>query len=110
MRYVLLTTFALMLAGGQVLFKKAAIAAGAGPLWAGIVNSWTVAALALYAAATVLWIAILRTTPLSQAYPFAALGFVIVPLASTLVFAETLSPRYGIGVMCIVAGILLTSL
>ncbi len=109
MRYVQLTAFAFMLACGQILFKKAALAAGTRPFLIGIQNGWTFAALILYGAATALWISILRTTPLSQAYPFAALGFVIVPLAAYLVFGEPIDARYVLGVVCIVAGILLTS-
>ncbi len=109
MHYVQLIAFALLLACGQILFKKAALAVGDRPLLSGILNIWTVTALLLYAAATLLWISILRTTPLSQAYPFAALGFVIVPLASVLLFHEVLDLRYVAGVVCIVAGILLTS-
>ncbi len=109
MNLLLLPLFALLLAAGQILFKKAALAAGDGPLVPGIINPWTLAALVLYGAATMLWIVILRTTPLSLAYPFAALGFVIVPLAARWMFDEALSSTYLLGALLIVCGVVLTS-
>ena len=109
MKYASLLTFALMLAAGQILFKKAALAVGSQSLLTGIVSGWTFAALTLYAGATLLWISILRTTPLSAAYPFSALGFVVVPLASQWLFGETLQARYLVGALCIVTGIILTA-
>ncbi len=107
---VQLTGFSLMLSTGQVLFKQAAKLPA--PLTtvpgmtALLLNIWFWLALALYGVATLLWIMILQKVPLSQAYPFAALGFVIVPLASWLVMGETLSPLYCAGIALIIAGIL----
>ena len=48
-------------------------------------------AVALYAAATLLWVRILTTVPLSRAYPFVALAFVLVPAAGYLFFHEAIS-------------------
>jgi drug/metabolite transporter (DMT)-like permease len=109
MRTAQLVLFALLLASGQILFKKAALAIVDRDFILALINPWTFAALALYGIATVLWILILRTTPLSTAYPFAALGFVIVPLAASFMFGEPLTARYAMGVICIFAGVLLTS-
>lgn len=66
-------------------------------------------AIFLYGCGTLLWIVILQTVPLSRAYPFAALGFVIVPILSTVLFAEKLSLNYAAGVVLIIAGILVTT-
>lgn len=109
MRYVLLTLFTLLLSFGQTLFKQAALAAGGQALASGIINRWTVAGLVVYGLATVLWISILRTTPLSVAYPFTAIGFLIVPLAAHYLFGEPLHARYLAGAICIIVGILLTA-
>ena len=108
MHHVRLLSFALLLVSGQILFKKAALAVGTQPLLVGVLNGWTLAALAFYGGATLLWISILRSTPLSTAYPYAALGFVIVPLAGQFLFGEALHARYLMGAVCIVTGILLT--
>ena len=108
-----LTAFSFMLSTGQMLFKKAAqlpapLASVPG-LTALLTNIWFWLALALYGIATLLWIMILQKAPLSQAYPFAALGFVIIPLASWLLFGETLSLQYAFGIVLIIAGILVIS-
>ena len=105
-----LVGFSLLLAGGQILFKTAALAAPAmtsvrGVLGLALIPSFW-AALVLYGAATLLWIYLLQTIPLSRAYPFAALGFVIVPLAGLLLFGERVSLTYAIGALLVIGGIL----
>jgi drug/metabolite transporter (DMT)-like permease len=62
-------------------------------------------ALALYAAATLLWVAALKHAPLGRIYPLMALSFVLVPLAATVVLREPVSPGYWAGVALIVAGL-----
>jgi drug/metabolite transporter (DMT)-like permease len=106
MRYVLLVAFALLLSSGQVLFKQAAIAGNRKPFPVALFNGWLVAALILYVIATVLWVWILRTTSLSMAYPFVALGFILVPLAAHYVFGEPFETRYVVGMVLIIAGLL----
>lgn len=120
MAFVKLIAFAVLLAMGQILFKKAALfgvdrsaanqAAGESPdrfawIWS-FLNPWMAAALTLYTAATVLWVLILRSTPISIAYPFVALGFVLVPLAGHLLFDERLSLATIAGCGLIVTGVL----
>ncbi len=48
-------------------------------------------ALGAYAASVVTWVLALRTLPLSFAYPFMALAFLLVPIASILFFRETIN-------------------
>lgn len=109
MRYAPLIAFAFLLASGQILFKKAALASAGKSLLLGLLNWWMLVALVVYGVATLLWVAILRTTPLSVAYPFAALGFVIVPVAARVMFSEPLDLRYAAGAALIVIGIVLTA-
>jgi len=105
-----LVTFPLVLAAGQILFKRAALQIGApqGASWildvARLPTMWL--AVILYAAATLLWVRILTTVPLSRAYVFVALAFVIVPAAGYLLFDETISLRFVIGTLLIVAGVM----
>ena len=63
-------------------------------------------ALMLYAIATALWVWIFRTTPLSIAYPFVALGFILVPLAAHYFFGEPLTTWHVVGTVLIIAGLL----
>lgn len=109
-----LGAFALMLASGQMLFKLAATRTASGlnsvdGLRELLASPWFWLALVLYGAATYLWIAILQRVPLSIAYPFVALGFVIVPFGAWLLFGETVGWRYAGGVVLIMAGIYLTA-
>lgn len=105
MRYALLFAFALLLSAGQILFKKAALSGVGSGLAASFINTWMIAALTLYGGATILWVWLLRTIPLSIAYPFAALGFILVPLSAALLFGEPIRPSYMLGSILIVAGI-----
>lgn len=113
LQYVGLIAFAFMLALGQILFKRTADASehvndmgsvfqlfAAPSFWLAVV---------LYGGATLLWIRMLQSVPLSRAYPFAALGFVIVPVASFFFFDESISWRYAIGAALIVAGVIVTA-
>jgi len=65
-------------------------------------------ALILYAAATLLWIWILSRVNLSLAYPWVAVGMVIVPLLGWLVFGERVGSIFWLGVAFIVIGVGLT--
>ncbi len=97
---------------GQVLFKKASISF---PNEITIINiikfifsPYLISACFLYASATLFWVYILRTVPLNKAYPLIALSFVIVPIISYFFLKETLSIRYGVGIIFILIGISLT--
>lgn len=108
----LLTAYAGGMAGGQLLFKMAALrAATEGPLAerlsAMIFNGFFAAAVLLYAALTVLWVWILNFTPLSRAYVFVALAFAVTPLLGAVVFAEPISIRLVISIGLIFCGLLI---
>lgn len=104
-----LLCFPVAMAVGQILFKRAAmqITPGAGGSWlievARLPTMWL--AVALYAGATLLWVRILTSVPLSRAYPFAALAFVLVPAAGYLFFHEPITIRYALGAAFIVIGV-----
>ena len=57
----------------------------------GFLSPLMIAALALYAVATVLWVYVLRTVPLSAAYAVFAFAFIIVPVLAHFVLDEPLS-------------------
>jgi drug/metabolite transporter (DMT)-like permease len=66
-------------------------------------------ALALYGAATLVWVAVLRHAPLSRIYPIMALSFVLTPLAGIVVLKEPVSSLYWLGVGLILAGLVVIS-
>ena len=112
-RALLLTLLCVaLLAAGQMLFKVAAAQ------WR--IDGWTwttvrsflspalLVALLLYAVATVLWVFILRTVPLSLAFSVYALVFLLVPLLAHLLFGESLSMKTLIGAAVIVVGVVIS--
>jgi drug/metabolite transporter (DMT)-like permease len=107
---VALLLYAAAMAGGQILFKLAAIrntpAGSFGERLLGLIfNRYFVAAIILYAALTVFWVWILTFTPLSRAYIFVALAFVLTPFAGAAFFGEPISARLVIGIALVVVGL-----
>lgn len=106
-QFVLLAGTLVCLSAGQVLFKMAALRmSDVQPFF----ERWThnyylIAALAVYALGTVLWVSTLRQLPLRLAYPAVALSYLIVPLLSHFLLAEALSARTMVGALIIVAGV-----
>jgi len=96
-----------LIALGQVLFKYGA---GALQLSQSLLDRRALAilmtALAVYGAATLLWIFLLRSVPLGRLYPYMALSFVLVALASWLLLGERVVPGQVAGLGLIVAGLL----
>ncbi|MEH6626485.1 MAG: EamA family transporter [Motiliproteus sp.] len=104
----------IIIASGQILFKVVGLRSvddfSAQSLLSDHVTLGTLLfALTLYMISTFLWIHILRTVPLSTAYPFMALSFVLVPLSSWVIFKEPMSWSDGTGATLIVLGIVLMS-
>ena len=105
-----LILFALIVVVGQLTFKRVAQGlgdvAGIGPILRHLTfDPWFIAALALYGGATLLWVMVLRETPLSRAYVFVALAFALVPMGAAIFFQESLGSRYYFGLLLVVAGV-----
>ena len=86
--FIILTVFALSV--GQILFK---FAAGSFEFSVtGIIKNLTninlIIALAVYFLATIMWLFVLKSTPLRVAYPFIALAFIVVPILSHFLIGE----------------------
>lgn len=107
--YSLVICCVLMIAAGQLLFKLLGmqIEAGASVLEAKVMGV-AFAAFATYGLATLLWVYVLRTLPLTKAYPFMALSFVLVPIGGVMFFSESVRLPYVLGLILIVAGVVLT--
>ena len=110
----ILCTYAAGMAAGQILFKLASLRLVSSTSLAERLASLShnplfLGALVVYFGLSIVWVWILSFTPLSRAYLFVALSFAIVPVASTLVFAEPLSIRLIAGIGLILAGLLLVA-
>jgi drug/metabolite transporter (DMT)-like permease len=98
------------ISAGQILFKLAARTAGAAEGFSAmLLNGYFYAALVVYAAATVLWVWLLKTLPLNVAYPFVGLAFVVVPLLGAWLLNEPLGWRHVAGGVLIAAGVAVAS-
>jgi len=97
------------IATGQILFKLCAMSVQAdGPTAPRSVLLFAVA-LVVYGVTTLAWIWVLARSELGKIYPLMALAFILVPLASSVVFHERFSPGYVAGVGLIVAGVVLAT-
>lgn len=95
---------------GQVMFKQVAINYNkVGTIYDIRVIGILAVAGAMYVTSSGLWVWALRYVEISKAYPYFALGFVFVPLLGAWMFGETLTIRYGFGVLLIIAGVVMTS-
>ena len=63
------------------------------------------AGLAAWAASTVCWLYVLRSTPLARAYVLTSLTYVLVPLAGVYVYGEQVRPLHGFGMALILIGV-----
>jgi drug/metabolite transporter (DMT)-like permease len=110
MKIVVLVAYAVGMAGGQILFKLAALKSANGStgerLLGLIHNAYFLVAVSLYVGLTVLWVWILTFTPLSRAYAFVALAFVLTPMAGAVIFSEPISVRFVIGSAFVVVGLI----
>jgi len=100
------------LGGGQILFKISSGRMGEANL-AGFIRLITdpvfILAITIYALATFAWVFVLRSVPLSFAYSFMALTFVIVPILSALLLGEVLTIRNYIGAALIIGGLMVVT-
>ncbi|WP_255312313.1 EamA family transporter [Kiloniella majae] len=110
MKFYILIVFTLIMSSGQMLFKKASLDIDWDQGIYGLINPWLITAIILYGAATLLWVWILRSVPLSFAYSFSALAFVIVPIAASFLFKENIGWQNIVGTIFIVMGIFIISL
>ena len=118
MSYVYVGCAILLMVCCQLVIKLRVVSAGALPVGvpekvrflAGLLlDPWIVSALAAALLALVLWMAALTKLDLSHAYPFVSLSFVLVAIASALLFHEPLTGLKIAGVVLICLGVAIGS-
>ena len=103
----LLAATLLLLAAGQVMFKYAA--GGIAFSQPRTLLSLPLAlALVVYALATLAWLAVLTRMPLSVAFPFYGLTFLLVPLFARWFLGEPVAWPTYVGGVVILVGIAIT--
>lgn len=109
---LLLAVCTVAVAVGQLLFKHVGLAirgmniARAAAVLAAQPEFY--AGLAVYAAATLLWIWLLGRVSLMQAYAWLGAGIILVPLLSSHFFGEKAGPFFWVGAALIAVGVVLT--
>lgn len=117
LNYIFIVGAVIVIAVGQITFKYAAqqlrilpsqtypaiLLDNLGPL------SLVAAALLLYLISTIAWVQALRTVPLSIAFMFNSLAFVLVPAAGFALFGEPVPRLFLPGLAMIIGGIILIS-
>jgi multidrug transporter EmrE-like cation transporter len=113
---ILLTSITLG-AVGQLMLRQVArvlTAPSQVGLWRWLISVFTsptiLAAFVLFAVSALLWIAALRETPLTVAYPMVALSYIIIFVGSYFLFAEPITLTKLIGAVLVVAGIIVIHL
>ena len=100
---------------GQLLLKQGMNSIGSITLsmdkflsisWKMATNPYVFIGLAIYLAGTVFWLAALSRVDLSYAYPFASLSYVIMLVASWIMFNEQITLSRVIGTVVIGIGVL----
>lgn len=95
-----------VLATGQILFKFAASGIQFGQ--PKTLLSWhLLVALAIYGIATLMWLLVLTRLPLSFAFPFYGLTFLIVPILASIFLGETLRIQTILGGLVIMIGVVI---
>lgn len=114
--YILISVIASTV--GQLLLKKGMNEMGSVTLsmnqilstaWKMITNPYVFIGLLIYVAGTVFWLAALSRVDLSYAYPFASLSYVVMLVASWMMFNEQITLTRILGSVVIGIGVLLIS-
>jgi drug/metabolite transporter (DMT)-like permease len=117
--YALLAATVLCDVCGQVCFKlgvghedtQAAARTGVSGFVLDLVGSpWVVAGLLIYVVEFIVWFAALTLAPLSVAFPFMALSYCGVVIASRWILKERVSLRRWLGTIAVAGGVALVCL
>ncbi|MER6616554.1 hypothetical protein [Streptomyces xantholiticus] len=111
---LLLLLFAVLSsAAGQIMLKHgmrsaAAVAehSGGSVMVRAATSPWVVLGLVVFGVSAVAWMATLAQVPLNIAYPFNALGYLLIVLASSTVLHERTSMWTWAGSLMVVAGLI----
>ncbi len=115
MSWVYVATTILLTVYGQIVVKWQVLRHGALPASLRgkaeffahlLLNPWVISVLAAAFVAALSWMAAISRLPLSRAYPFVGLSFVLVLLLSAVFFDETITISKMAGVGLIVVGLI----
>jgi drug/metabolite transporter (DMT)-like permease len=101
----LAATGQLLLKNGMNLAKLSSQASGRSMVLTAATSPWILGGLVVFAVSAVAWLVTLSKVPLSIAYPFNALGYVAILVASTVILHERTNLWTWVGTVCVVGGL-----
>ncbi|MGH3266944.1 MAG: hypothetical protein ACRDNW_19980 [Trebonia sp.] len=100
----------LMLKHGMQIATAKAHHTGGSLVFAAATSGWVIGGLAVFAVSAVVWLAVLSRVPLSIAYPFNALGYLVILGTSVLVLHERATLLTWAGSLLVATGIVMVVL
>ena len=100
----------LMLKHGMQLATARVRGSGGSLVIAAATTPWVLLGLVVFAVSAVAWLAALSRVPLSLAYPFNALGYLVILTASILVLHERANLLTWAGTVLVVSGLVMVVL
>jgi multidrug transporter EmrE-like cation transporter len=73
-------------------------------------SPWVLLGLVVFGVSAIAWLAVLSRVPLSVAYPFNALGYLVILIASIIVLHERADVLTWVGSLLVVSGLLIVVL
>ena len=95
--------------GMQIASARAADSGGSLALRAAT-SPWVLLGLVVFGVSAVAWLAALARVPLSVAYPFNALGYIVILTASVVLLHERANVLTWVGSLIVVSGLLIVVL
>lgn len=118
MSYALILLTILFTVYGQIVIKWQVVLAGALPpeftarvlfLFRLLLNPWIISALLAAFLAAICWMGAMTKLPLSRAYPFMALNFILVTIFASMLLGEAITWPKIAGLALIVSGLVVGS-
>jgi len=99
---------------GQLLFKKGMDVVGEVNLSFSVIkaffNPYVFLGLVCYGTGTCSWLVVLSRTPVSFAYPWLSIGYIIITIADKFYFHQIIPPLRWVGILLISIGVALLGL
>ena len=99
-----------MLKHGMQIASSRAADSGSSLALRAATSPWVLLGLVVFGISAIAWLAALSKVPLSVAYPFNAVGYLVILLASILVLHERANVLTWVGSLLVVSGLLLVVL
>lgn len=109
--YILLGINILLMAIGQILFKKSSLFIESHQelpvILKYLYNTWFCGGILAFGIATIIWVKILSLAKLSTVYPMQSVAYIIVAILAYFIFGEKITLNTIIGTLIIIVGIIL---